>query len=85
MEEGVISKYVGFIKSGHCNAYRIIPALVKRPLKKMVKQMRQVFIGQLHLNQSFGETSVLLQTPSTYTLKAATPIELGVINATDVL
>ncbi|XP_026561662.1 cyclic nucleotide-binding domain-containing protein 1 [Pseudonaja textilis] len=85
MEEGVISKYVGFIKSGHCNAYRIIPALVKRPLEKMVKQMRQVFIGQLHRNQSFGEMSVLLQTPSTYTLKAATPIELGVINATDVL
>ncbi|XP_058031080.1 cyclic nucleotide-binding domain-containing protein 1 [Ahaetulla prasina] len=85
MEEGEISKYVGFIKSGHGNAYRIIPALVKRPLGKMVKQMRQVFIGQLHRHQSFGETSVLLQTPSTYTLKAATPVELGVINATDVL
>ncbi|XP_060537673.1 cyclic nucleotide-binding domain-containing protein 1 isoform X2 [Pantherophis guttatus] len=85
MEEGEISKYVGFIKSGHGNAYRIIPALVKRPLGKMAKQMRQVFIGQLHRHQSFGETSVLLQTPSTYTLKAATPVELGVINATDVL
>ncbi|XP_032078173.1 cyclic nucleotide-binding domain-containing protein 1 [Thamnophis elegans] len=85
MEEGEISKYVGFIKSGYSDAYRIIPALVKRPLGKMIKQMRQVFIGQLHRYQSFGETSVLLQTPSTYTLKAATPVELGVINATDVL
>ncbi|XP_039219039.1 cyclic nucleotide-binding domain-containing protein 1, partial [Crotalus tigris] len=85
MKEGEISKYVGFIKTGHCNAYRIIPALVKRSLGKMVKQMRPVFIGQLYQNQSFGETSVLLQTPSTCTLKAATPVELGVINATDVL
>ncbi|XP_063156042.1 cyclic nucleotide-binding domain-containing protein 1 [Candoia aspera] len=85
MKGGEISKYVGFIKSGCCNAYRIIPALVKRPLGKMVKQMRQVLIGQLHQNQSFGEASVLLQTPSTYTLKAATPVELGLIDATDVL
>ncbi|KAM6458341.1 cyclic nucleotide-binding domain-containing protein 1 [Liasis olivaceus] len=85
MKEGEISKYVGFIKSGCCNAYRIIPALVKRPLGKMVKQMRQVLIGQLCQKQSFGEVSILLQTPSTYTLKAATPVELGLIDATDVL
>ncbi|XP_025030672.1 cyclic nucleotide-binding domain-containing protein 1, partial [Python bivittatus] len=85
MKEGEISKYVGFIKSGCCNAYRIIPALVKRPLGKMVKQMRQVLIGQLCQKQSFGEVSILLQTPSTYTLKGATPVELGLIDATDVL
>ncbi|XP_070604112.1 cyclic nucleotide-binding domain-containing protein 1 [Erythrolamprus reginae] len=85
MQEGEISKYVGFIKFGDCNAYRVIPALIKLPLGKMGKRMRQVFIGQLHRHQSFGETSVLLQTPSTYTLKSATPVELGVINAADVL
>ncbi|XP_053169386.1 cyclic nucleotide-binding domain-containing protein 1 isoform X2 [Hemicordylus capensis] len=82
---GEISKYVGFIKSGCCNAYRIIPALVKRPLGKMIKRMRQILIGQLQPTESFGEVSILLQIPSTYMLKAATPVELGMIDAADIL
>ncbi|XP_062987383.1 cyclic nucleotide-binding domain-containing protein 1 [Elgaria multicarinata webbii] len=82
---GEISKYIGFIKSGCCNVYRILPALVKRPLGKMIKQMRQVLIGELHPRESFGEVSVLLQIPSAYTLKAATPVELGIIDATHIL
>ncbi|KAJ7338974.1 hypothetical protein JRQ81_012876, partial [Phrynocephalus forsythii] len=85
MKGGEISQYIGFIKSGHCNAYRIIPALVKRPLGKMIKQMRHVLIGQLNPKESFGEMSILLQSPATYTLKAATPVELGLIDASDVL
>ncbi|XP_061467536.1 cyclic nucleotide-binding domain-containing protein 1 [Rhineura floridana] len=85
MKGGEISQYVGFIKSGCCNAYRIIPALVKRPLGKMIKRMKQVLIGQLCSRESFGEVSILLQIPSTYTLKAATPVELGIIDATDIL
>ncbi|XP_053251695.1 cyclic nucleotide-binding domain-containing protein 1 isoform X1 [Podarcis raffonei] len=84
MKAGELSEYVGFIKSGSCNAYRIIPALVKRPLGKMMKQMKQVLIGQLHPKDSFGEVSVLYQTPSTYTLKAGTPVELGIIDAADI-
>ncbi|XP_066480497.1 cyclic nucleotide-binding domain-containing protein 1 [Tiliqua scincoides] len=82
---GEINNYVGFIKSGCCNAYQIIPALVKRPLGKMVKQLRQVLIGQLRPKESFGELNILLQIPSTYTLKAATPVELGIIEAEDIL
>ncbi|XP_078249214.1 cyclic nucleotide-binding domain-containing protein 1 [Pogona vitticeps] len=85
MKGGEISQYVGFIKSGCCSAYRIIPALVKRPLGKMIKQMRQVLIGQLNPKESFGEMSILLHIPATYTLKAATPVELGLINASDIL
>ncbi|XP_077208092.1 cyclic nucleotide-binding domain-containing protein 1 isoform X2 [Paroedura picta] len=81
---GEISKYVGFIKSGYCNAFRTIPALVKLPLGKMTKQMKQVLIGKLHPKQSFGEVSILFQIPSTYTLKAATPVELGLIEASDI-
>ncbi|XP_042320388.1 cyclic nucleotide-binding domain-containing protein 1 [Sceloporus undulatus] len=82
---GEISQYIGFIKSGHCNAYRIIPALVKRPLGKMIKQMRQVLIGQLKPKESFGEMSLLLQIPFAYMVKAATPVELGIIEASDIL
>ncbi|XP_034981509.2 cyclic nucleotide-binding domain-containing protein 1 [Zootoca vivipara] len=84
MKEGELSEYVGFIKSGICNAYQIIPALVKRPLGKMMKHMKQVLIGRLHPGDSFGEVSVLHQTPSTCTLKAGTPVELGIIDAADI-
>ncbi|XP_062836272.1 cyclic nucleotide-binding domain-containing protein 1 isoform X2 [Anolis carolinensis] len=85
MKGGEISEYIGFIKSGHCNAYRIIPALVKLPLGKMIKQLRHVLIGQLNPKESFGEMSLLLQIPSTYTLKAATTVELGTIEASAIL
>nr|XP_056710872.1 cyclic nucleotide-binding domain-containing protein 1 [Euleptes europaea] len=84
MKVGEISKYVGFIKSGYCNAFRTIPALVKLPLGKMIKRTRQILIGKLHPRQSFGEMSILFHIPSTYTLKAATPVELGLIEASDI-
>ncbi|XP_054841869.1 cyclic nucleotide-binding domain-containing protein 1 [Eublepharis macularius] len=84
MKVGEISKYVGFIKSGYCNAFRTVPALMKLPLGKMIKRMRQVLIGKLHPRQSFGEVSILFQIPSTYTLKTATPVELGLIEASDI-
>ncbi|KAF7246408.1 Cyclic nucleotide-binding domain-containing protein 1, partial [Varanus komodoensis] len=85
MKGGEISTYVGFIKSGCCNAYQTIPALVKRPLGKMIKCIRRVLIGELHPRESFGEISILLQVPSAYMLKAATPVELGIIEAADIL
>ncbi|XP_074841541.1 cyclic nucleotide-binding domain-containing protein 1 [Carettochelys insculpta] len=82
---GEISSFVGFIKSGCCNAYRETEALVKLPLGKMVKQIRQVLVGQLHEKQSFGEVSILLQEPFMCRVVTATDVKLGIIEASAIL
>nr|XP_048693199.1 cyclic nucleotide-binding domain-containing protein 1 [Caretta caretta] len=85
LKGGEISTFVGFIKSGYCNVYRETEALVKLPLGKMVKQIRQVLVGQLHEQQSFGEVSILLQTPFTCRVVTATDVKLGIIDASAIL
>ncbi|XP_034615474.1 cyclic nucleotide-binding domain-containing protein 1 [Trachemys scripta elegans] len=85
LKGGEISTFVGFIKSGYCNVYRETEALVKLPLGKMVKQTRQVLVGQLHEKQSFGEVSILLQTPFTCRVITATDVKLGIIDASAIL
>ncbi|KAG6932638.1 cyclic nucleotide binding domain containing 1 [Chelydra serpentina] len=85
LKGGEISTFVGFIKSGYCNVYRETEALVKLPLGKMVKQIRQVLVGHLHEKQSFGEVSILLQTPFTCRVITATDVKLGIIDASDIL
>ncbi|XP_067409613.1 cyclic nucleotide-binding domain-containing protein 1 [Emydura macquarii macquarii] len=85
LKGGEISTFVGFIKSGRCNVYREIEALVKLPLGKMTKRIRQVLVGRLHEKQSFGEVSILLQTPFTCTVITATDVKLGTIDASAIL
>ncbi|XP_025035224.2 cyclic nucleotide-binding domain-containing protein 1 isoform X2 [Pelodiscus sinensis] len=82
---GEICTFVGFIKSGYCNAYRETEALVKLPLGKMVKRTRQVLVGQLQEKQSFGEVSILLQVPFTCRVITATDVKLGIIEASAIL
>ncbi|KAH1177051.1 hypothetical protein KIL84_010753, partial [Mauremys mutica] len=52
---------------------------------KEVKQTRQVLVGQLHEKQSFGEVSILLQTPFTCRVVTATDVKLGIIDASAIL
>ncbi|XP_062424543.1 cyclic nucleotide-binding domain-containing protein 1 [Rhea pennata] len=82
---GEISAFIGFISSGFCNIYKEVKALVELPLGKRVRRIKRVAVGQLHRNESFGETSILLQVPFTCTVVTATAVKMGVIDADAVL
>ncbi|XP_051830277.1 cyclic nucleotide-binding domain-containing protein 1-like [Antechinus flavipes] len=83
--DGEIISFVAYIQSGFCNVYREVIGLVKYGIRKMKKKRRSVFMGKLQEKESFGEISVLLQIPFTCTIITGSEVEMGIINAEDML
>ncbi|XP_007488133.1 cyclic nucleotide-binding domain-containing protein 1 isoform X4 [Monodelphis domestica] len=83
--DGEIISFVAYIHSGFCKVYKDVIGLMKYQLKKMKKKRRDVFMGKLQENESFGEISVLLQIPFTCTIITGCDVELGIIDAEDIL
>nr|XP_020825754.1 cyclic nucleotide-binding domain-containing protein 1 isoform X3 [Phascolarctos cinereus] len=85
VKDGEIISFVAYIQSGFCKVYREVIGLMKYQLRKMKKKRRRVFMGKLQEKESFGEISVLLQIPFTCTIITGSEVELGIINAEDML
>ncbi|XP_048214728.1 cyclic nucleotide-binding domain-containing protein 1 [Perognathus longimembris pacificus] len=83
VESGEIISFLAFINSGYCNIYRSIVGLVKQPLNKVKKVRKLVYMGRLKEKESFGEISVLLQTPVTCTIITGTEVEMAIIEDVD--
>ncbi|XP_031802814.1 cyclic nucleotide-binding domain-containing protein 1 [Sarcophilus harrisii] len=83
--DGEIISFVAYIQSGFCNVYREVIGLVKYGVRKTKKKRRRVFMGKLQEKESFGEISVLLQIPFTCTIITGSEVEMGIINAEDML
>ncbi|XP_027726694.1 cyclic nucleotide-binding domain-containing protein 1 [Vombatus ursinus] len=83
--DGEIISFVAYIQSGFCKVYREVIGFMKCQLRKMKKKRRRVFMGKLQEKESFGEISVLLQIPFTCTIITGSEVELGIINAEDML
>ena len=62
--EGYRCPFIGFISSGSCHVLRKVDVPhFNYKLKTVEKRMRQVVIGKLKENESFGEISVALKEP----------------------
>ncbi|XP_017449190.1 cyclic nucleotide-binding domain-containing protein 1 isoform X3 [Rattus norvegicus] len=84
VESGDIISFVGFINSGYCNIYRNIVGLVDLSLKvKKIKKL--VYMGKLKERESFGEISILLQSPFTCTIITGREVEMAIIEDKDIL
>ncbi|XP_032746270.1 cyclic nucleotide-binding domain-containing protein 1 [Rattus rattus] len=84
VESGNIISFVGFINSGYCNIYRNIVGLVDLSLKvKKIKKL--VYMGKLKERESFGEISILLQSPFTCTIITGREVEMAIIEDKDIL
>ncbi|XP_072459727.1 cyclic nucleotide-binding domain-containing protein 1 isoform X2 [Notamacropus eugenii] len=83
--DGEIIPFVAYIQSGFCKVYREVIGLIKYRLRKMKKKRKRVFMGKLQEKESFGEISVLLQIPFTCTIITGSEVELGIIDAEDML
>ncbi|CAF0957224.1 unnamed protein product, partial [Brachionus calyciflorus] len=78
--EGYRCPFIGFINKGECHVLRKVdvPYLNKKTGKKE-KRMKQVVIGKLKENDSFGEFSVSLKEPMTCSIVTETTCKLGII------
>ncbi|XP_069778089.1 cyclic nucleotide-binding domain-containing protein 1 isoform X2 [Narcine bancroftii] len=85
VNEGEISSFVGYLKSGQCYIFKDIEGLVKLPHGKARSEVKHIVMGKLGEKESFGEISILLKKPFTCTIITATEVELGVISDQDLL
>jgi CRP-like cAMP-binding protein len=70
---------MGFIQKGVCHVLRKVDVLRKNEDGKDIPQMKQVVIGKLKENESFGELSVILKEPMTCSIVTETECKIGVI------
>lgn len=70
---------MGFIQKGVCHVLRKVDVIRKNEEGKDVKKMKQVVIGKLKQNESFGELSVILKEPMTCSIVTETECRIGVI------
>ncbi|KAM9050614.1 LOW QUALITY PROTEIN: cyclic nucleotide-binding domain-containing protein 1 [Megaptera novaeangliae] len=85
VESGNIISFVAYINSGYCKVYRSIVGLSKPQSRKVKKIRRLVYMGKLKEKESFGEISVLLQVPFTYTIVTGKDVEMAIIEDKDLL
>ncbi|XP_059109880.1 cyclic nucleotide-binding domain-containing protein 1 [Peromyscus eremicus] len=85
VESGTVISFVGFINSGYCNIYRDVVGLMKQRLHKVKKTKKLVYMGKLREKESFGEISILLQTPFTCTIITGREVEMTIIEDKDIL
>ncbi|XP_033614864.1 cyclic nucleotide-binding domain-containing protein 1 [Fukomys damarensis] len=84
VESGNVISFVAYINYGYCKIYRSIIGLVKLPSNKIKKTRKLVYVGKLKEKESFGEISVLLQVPFTYTIVAGKDVEMAIIEDKDI-
>jgi CRP-like cAMP-binding protein len=78
--EGYRSPFIGFISSGDCHVLRKVdvPHIYKKTGVKE-KRMKQVVIGKLRPEESFGEISVVLKEPMSCTIVTENECRIGII------
>ncbi|XP_051011860.1 cyclic nucleotide-binding domain-containing protein 1 [Acomys russatus] len=84
VESGTVISFVGFINSGYCDIYRNVVGLVHLQLNKVKKVKKLVYMGKLKEKTSFGEISVLLQSPFTCTIITGQEVEMTIIEDKDI-
>jgi CRP-like cAMP-binding protein len=78
--EGYRCPFIGFIAQGSCHVLRKVDVPRYNPKLKVVeKHMKQVVIGKLKENESFGEISVALKEPMTCSIVTETVCKIGTI------
>ena len=78
--EGYRCPFIGFITKGVCHVLRKVDVKVyNEKLKIDVKKMKQVVIGKIKENESFGEKSVTLNEQMHCTIVSETDVTLGII------
>lgn len=79
--EGYRCPFIGFIVQGECHVLRKVDVpYVNKKTGNVEKRMKQVVIGKLKQNESFGEVSVALKEPMTCTIVSETPCQIGIIH-----
>ena len=78
--EGYRCPFIGFTVTGVCHVLRKVDIKVFNQKKKEdVKKMKQVVVGKINQNQSFGEKSVTMNEQMSCTIVTETACRLGVI------
>ena len=77
--EGYRSPFMGFIQKGTCHVLRKVDVIRKDENGKPTKRMKQVVIGKIKENDSFGEVSVILKEPMTCSIVTETECRIGII------
>jgi len=78
--EGYRCPFIGIINSGECHVLRKVDVPFINPktgLKE--KRMKQVVVGKLSANESFGEISVTMKEPMTCSIVTETDCKIGII------
>ncbi len=78
--EGYRCPFIGFTVDGVCHVLRKVDIKVYNKKKKEdEKKMKQVVVGKINVNQSFGEKSVTMNEQMSCTVVTETACRLGVI------
>ena len=78
--EGYRCPFIGIINSGNCHVLRKVDVpFVNKKTGIKEKRMKQVVVGKLGNNESFGEISVTMKEPMTCSIVTETSCKIGII------
>jgi hypothetical protein len=78
--EGYRCPFIGFIASGKCFVLRKVDApFINKKTGIKEKRMKQVVVGKLRENESFGEISCVMKEPMTCSIVTETPCRIGIV------
>jgi len=78
--EGYRCPFIGFTVDGICHVLRKVDIKVYNKKKKEdIKKIKQVVVGKINVNQSFGEKSVTMSEQMSCTVVTETQCRMGII------